>query len=153
MGDRVTQISDIRQAWETTVAAAIGDTTNVSGWWVDGVKRPRVMLVEDSVGSVDILSDFGAAYATLRYQVVVEETSTDGRAGAQRLDELVSWDHDRSVWAAIRGSTDGVPQFGLSGNPIKGVSLGDAWNVNALELSASLPLTITVVKAEPEEEP
>jgi hypothetical protein len=142
VGDRVTQITAIRQAWETQVKSAIPGV-NVSGWYFAGVPTPRIMLIEDS-DAVDILSDFGSQYAVLRYRVVVEESGADGLSALQRLDAYVSWDDPRSVYAALNVDRS----LGLGESTIKTMNVADMWNVDALTLRAELPIWFAVIKEE-----
>lgn len=136
------QIGTFRQAWQTQVAAAI-PSANVSGWFVDGVKLPRIMLVEDTVGSVQIVSDFKAQFARIRYTVVVEDAGTDGLSAAQRLDEFVSWDHANSVYAAMKAN----PTFGLTDAVVKDVDISQEWTVFADQMRAELPISVVLVKS------
>lgn len=134
------QITTIRAAWETTIKAAIPQV-NVSGWFNDGEKLPRIQLIEDDE-AVRSVSDFGTQYATLRYVVRVEEVSTDGVSAAKRLDQYVSWEHERSVTKAMLAA----PTFGLTEGVVKSINVADTWSVFPEELRAELPVTFYVVK-------
>lgn len=137
----MTRISDVRRAWEDQVKTAI-PSVNVSGWYFDGVKPPRIMLIEDAQ-AVDILSDFGSQYAMLRYRVVVEESGGDGLSALQRLDAYVSWDDPRSVYAAMNADKT----LGLGELVVKTLNLADTWEIDAVALRAELPIWLAVVKS------
>ena len=143
-------ITTVRQAWQDTIKTAI-PRVNVSGWFNDGEKLPRIQLVEDGAESVVQIRDYGHKYALVRYRVVVEESSTDGISAAKRLDQYVSWEHDRSVLKAMLDA----PTFGLTEAVVKSIEIADAWSVIPEELRAELPVAFYIVKdgTVPEEDP
>lgn len=134
-----TQIATVRAAWETQIKAAISGA-NVSGWFNDGEKYPRIQLVEDTTDSVQIVSDFGVAYATLRYIIVVEEGGTDVLSAAKRLDQWVSWDDGNSIYAALNADR-------TLGGVLKDMDVAQTWSVIPEQLRAELPVTFHVVKS------
>lgn len=136
------RISTVRAAWETTIKTAIPQA-NVSGWFNDGEKLPRIQLIEDTTDSVRSTSDFGDQYAQCRYIVRVEESGTDGLSAAKRLDQYVSWDHDRSITKAMYAA----PRFGLAESVLKSINIATTWTVNPDLLTAELPVTFYVVKS------
>lgn len=89
----------VREALAAQIAAAI-TTVNVTAYGEDGTKLPRV-AVFDEPDSVEYVSDYGRGWKTLRYRIVIQVAGTQVAAVTQRLDELMSWDHDDSVFAAV----------------------------------------------------
>lgn len=135
------RITTVRAAWQSTIKSAIPQA-NVSGWFNDGEKFPRIQLVEDTE-AVRTKTDYGNQYAECRYIVRVQELSTDGISAAKRLDQYVSWDHERSVVEAMLAD----PTFGLGVSVVKSINVADTWSVFPEELTAELPVTFYVVKS------
>lgn len=107
----------VREALAAQIAAAI-TTINVTAYGDDGTKLPRVSIF-DEPDSVDYVSDYGAAWKTLRYRLVIEVSGTQPATIIQRLDELMSWDHTDSVYAAVYADRT----LGLGDNIVKSTSI------------------------------
>lgn len=135
------RITTVRAAWQSTIKSAIPQV-NVSGWFNDGEKFPRIQLVEDTE-AVRTKTDYGNQYAECRYIVRVQESSTDGISAAKRLDQYVSWDHERSVTKAMYDN----PDFGLGSSVVVSINIATTWTVFPDELTAELPVTFTVAKS------
>lgn len=137
-------ISTARAAWETQVQTAltVDDelTVSVSGWLDPGQQRPRVQLVEDTADSVRTVFDFGGQFAIVRYVVIVEESGREPLTAAKRMDRLVSWDHDLSVFAAMNADR-------TLGGVIRDMDIAEAWAIDAVALRAELPVAFYVPKS------
>lgn len=149
-------ITSVRAAWENQVRTALtitGDVVaNVSGWFDEGEKFPRIQLVEDTTDSVALVSDYGKKYAVLRYIVVVEESGREGLSAAKRMDRWVSWEHPWSVFAALAADR-------TLGGVLREMDIAEAWTITPELRRAELPVVfyvdknVTIPAEEPEEEP
>lgn len=88
----------IRTALADQLSAAL---TNINvATYPDNTKAPRI-VVNDSFDAIDYEVTVQNNQAVVRYTLTVELAGTNVESMAQRMEELLSWDGDESIYAAL----------------------------------------------------
>lgn len=88
----------IRTALAGQLRAAL---TNINvATYPDDTKPPRI-VVNDSFDSIDYEVTVANNQAVVRYALTVELAGTSADSIAKRMEEILSWDGDESIYAAL----------------------------------------------------
>lgn len=94
-------ITCIRKRLADQISGAVGKSINVS--WFPGSGRPVPLIeIDEAVDSIEYLPQIGSAgKAVLRFTLTVLLDGRSGESVVADMDDLLSWDSPRSLYAAV----------------------------------------------------